>query len=165
MEISVLKREKDEGITSYFEKDHDHLDSLFTEFRRLKYVDFVEAKKNFIAFKFGLQRHIIWEEEVLFPLFEKKTGMSNAGPTFVMRLEHKDIGTILEEIHTKVKAADPRSEHEEELLISTLKLHNMKEENVLYPAIDEHMTKTEIEEAFAKMNSIPEERYQNCCSS
>lgn len=165
MENSVLKREKTEGITSYFEKDHDRLDSLFKEFQRLKYVDFLEAKKNFIAFKFGLQRHIIWEEEVLFPLFEKKTGMSNAGPTFVMRLEHKDIGKILEEIHTKVKEADPRSEHQEELLISTLKLHNMKEENVLYPAIDQCTTKMEIEEVFEKINSIPEERYQTCCSS
>jgi iron-sulfur cluster repair protein YtfE (RIC family) len=165
MENSVLKRENAEGITSYFEKDHDRLDNLFKEFQRLKYVDFAEAKKNFISFKFGLQRHIIWEEEVLFPLFEKKTGMANAGPTFVMKLEHKEIGKILEQIHTKVKAADPRSEREEELLISTLKLHNMKEENVLYPAIDECTDKPEIEEVFAKMSSIPEERYQTCCSS
>lgn len=167
MEKSVLisERERAEGVRSYFEKDHDRLDSLFKEFQRLKYIDFLEAKKNFVAFKFGLQRHIIWEEEILFPLFEKKTGISNAGPTFVMRQEHKQIGKILEEIHTKVKAADPGSEREEELLISTLSIHNMKEENVLYPAIDDCTTKMEIEEVFAKMNSIPEERYQTCCSS
>jgi regulator of cell morphogenesis and NO signaling len=165
MEKSVLKREKAEGVTAYFGKDHDRLDFLFKEFQRLKYVDFLEAKKNFMAFKFGLQRHIIWEEEILFPLFEKKSGMSQAGPTFVMRIEHKEIGKILEDIHTKVKAADPASEREEEQLISILSIHNIKEENVLYPAIDECTIEMEIEEVFAKMNSIPEERYQTCCSS
>jgi len=167
MEKSLLvpERESTEGVRSYFEKDHDRLDTLFKEFQRLKYTDFVEAKKNFVAFKFGLQRHIIWEEEILFPLFEKKTGMLNAGPIFVMRLEHKEIGKILEEIHTKVQSADPGSEREEDLLISTLSLHNMKEENVLYPSIDECTTKMEIEEVFDKMNLIPEERYQTCCSS
>ncbi|HEY7160306.1 MAG TPA: hemerythrin domain-containing protein [Acidobacteriota bacterium] len=152
-------------MRSYFETDHHRLDNLFIEFQRLKYVDFNEAKKNFIAFKFGLQRHIIWEEEVLFPLFEEKTGMSNAGPTLVMRLEHKDIGTFLEQIHTKVKTGDPGSESEEKLLLCTLKLHNIKEENVLYPAIDQCLTEMEIEQLFEKIYSIPEERYQTCCSS
>lgn len=41
MENSVLKREKAEGITTYFEKDHDRLDSLFTEFQRLKFVPLI----------------------------------------------------------------------------------------------------------------------------
>jgi regulator of cell morphogenesis and NO signaling len=167
MEKSLLssERESGEGVRSYFEKDHDRLDSLFKEFQRLKRIDFVKAKQNFAAFKFGLQRHIIWEEEILFSLFEQKTGISNAGPTFVMRQEHKQIGKILEEIHSKVKAADPASEREEEALISILGLHNMKEENVLYPAIDECLNEMELEDVFVKMNSIPEERYQTCCSS
>lgn len=40
-------------------KSIEFLDILFKEFQRLKYIDFLEAKKNFVAFKFGLQRHII----------------------------------------------------------------------------------------------------------
>ena len=167
MESSLLSIERStkEGISSYFERDHDRLDNLFREFKRLKYTNFLQAKEYFVAFKFGLQRHIIWEEEILFPLFEKKTGMVNAGPTFVMRLEHKEIGKILEEIHTKVKESNPETEREEELLIATLGLHNTKEENVLYPAMDQCATDIEKEEVFEKMNSIPEERYQKCCSS
>ena len=167
MEKKVLNKDRNitNEITPYFEKDHDRLDGLFKEFQRLKYTDFPRAKEYFIAFKFGLQRHIIWEEEILFPLFERKKGMVNAGPTFVMRQEHKQISKILEEIHGKVKESDPRTERKEELLISTLGLHNVKEENVLYPAIDECTTDTEKEEVFAKMNSLPEERYQTYCSS
>lgn len=164
-DLTNIERESTDGITSYFGKDHDRLDRLFKEFQRLKYTDFQRAKEYFIAFKCGLQRHIIWEEEILFPLFEYKTGMANAGPTFVMRLEHKQIRQMLEDIYTKVKDFNTQTNREEERLMSIMFLHNTKEENVLYPAIDECTCAEEKDKIFMIMNSPPEEGYQKCCSA
>ena len=72
-------------IREFYEQDHDRLDELFKTFQQLKRSDFAKAKEAFKEFKFGLQRHIVWEEDLLFPLWEEKTGMSEGGPTFVMR--------------------------------------------------------------------------------
>ena len=149
-------------ISEYFEKDHDRLDDLFLKFQEWKRKEYAKAREFFVGFKFGLQRHIVWEEEILFPLFEGKTGMSQ-GPTFVMKMEHRQIGQALEELHAKVKASNPDSEAEEQALVQILSMHNMKEENVLYPAIDTHADEADVAAVFAKMESIPPERYEQCC--
>ena len=150
-------------ICEFYEQDHDRLDELFKTFQRLKRSDFAKAKEAFKAFKFGLQRHIVWEEDVLFPLWEEKTGMSEGGPTFVMRAEHRQIGQQLEAIHGKVAEQNPDSDQEEQALLDLLGPHNMKEERVLYPAIDQVTSAEEREAVFRTMNDIPEERYKLCC--
>jgi regulator of cell morphogenesis and NO signaling len=153
-------------ISQYFEADHDRLDELFKSFQSFKRQDFAKAKPFFREFKFGLQRHIVWEEEILFPLFEEKSGMRQGGPTEVMRTEHRQIGERLEAIHEKVKVADPNTdEEEEELLLAVLSVHNMKEENILYPMIDRTATEEDRTIVFQKMESLPEERYAHCCGA
>lgn len=150
-------------VSAFFEQDHDRLDELFKTFQQLKRSDFPKAKEAFKEFKFGLQRHIVWEEDVLFPLWEKKTGMSESGPTPVMRHEHRQIGQQLEAIHGKVSEQNPDSDKEEQSLLDLLGSHNRKEELRLYPAIDQ-VAGTEGQEAiFQSMKNIPEERYNLCC--
>lgn len=158
-----IKKEKLMKISEYFEKDHDRLDELFHNFQEWKRKDYPRAREFFVSFKFGLQRHIIWEEEILFPLFEKKTGMTEGGPTAVMRMEHRQIGQFLEALHTKAKASDRDSDQEEQALIQVLSMHNMKEENVLYPAIDAHAEEADVRAVFEQMDAIPPERYEQCC--
>ena len=150
-------------ISSYYEVDHDRLDELFKEFQQLKRTDFTKAKQVFRQFKYGLQRHIIWEEEILFPLFERKTGMTRGGPTFVMRMEHRQIGAYLEAIHDKVRSQNPESDAEERALIEALLSHNRKEEQILYPMIDQTIDVSERSSVFEEMDKLPEERYSVCC--
>jgi iron-sulfur cluster repair protein YtfE (RIC family) len=150
-------------ISKFFEQDHDRLDELFKTFQRLKRLDFVKAKEAFKDFKFGLQRHIVWEEDLLFPLWEEKTGMAEGGPTFVMRNEHRQIGEQLEAIHQKVAEQNPDSDQEEQALLALLGSHNMKEERVLYPSIDQVTSEDERETVFLNMKNIPEDRYKVCC--
>jgi iron-sulfur cluster repair protein YtfE (RIC family) len=157
----MLKTES--GVWAAFSADHERLDGLLDGFRQLKRSDFARAKDCFRQFKFGLQRHIIWEEQVLFPLFERKTGMVHTGPTEVMRREHQQIGAHLEALHEKVRNQDPNSDGEEAALLSALAVHNEKEENVLYPALDRLLSEEEKAEAFAAMERVPEEAYQACC--
>jgi iron-sulfur cluster repair protein YtfE (RIC family) len=146
-----------------FAHDHDRLDQLLDTYRRLKGVDFTRAKEAFKEFKFGLQRHIIWEETVLFPVFEEKTGMRECGPTVVMRAEHREIGRRLDALHDKVRRQDVDSDREEQSLLQALLAHNQKEENVLYPAIDRLSSEEERVAAFKKMEELPEEAYGTCC--
>lgn len=152
-------------ISPFFEQDHDRLDALFQSFQTLKRHDFDKAKEAFKEFKFGLQRHIVWEEDLLFPLWEEKTGMSEAGPTFVMRAEHRQIGEQLEAIDRKVAEQNPESDQEERALLILLGAHNLKEERVLYPAIDQVATPGDCADVFQKMKDIPEERYRGCCGA
>jgi iron-sulfur cluster repair protein YtfE (RIC family) len=153
----------DKTIAALFEQDHDRLDGLFKRFHDLKRTDFEKAKAAFVEFKTGLQRHIVWEEELLFPLWEERTGMSEGGPTFVMRAEHRQIGAQLEAIHDKVAQGDPESDQEEQVLLRLLGLHNMKEERVLYPSIDQVTTTEDRTHVFRKMDEISEARDRLCC--
>lgn len=154
-----------EKISVTFEQDHDRLDALFTTFQQQKRKDMAKAKEAFVEFKFGLQRHIVWEEDVLFPKWEENSGMAEGGPTQVMRTEHRIIGECLEAIHQKVQANNPDSDLEEQRLVDVLKSHNMKEERILYPSIDQVITDQERAELYQAMKDIPEDRYRTCCGS
>ena len=150
-------------IAEFYEQDHDRLDALFKTFQQLKRSDFPKAKEAFTAFKIGLQRHIVWEEDLLFPLWEKETGITEGGATSVMRAEHRQIEQQLEAIHQKVTEQSPDSDQEEEALLNLLGSHNMKEERVLYPGIDRVTSAEERETVFQNMKNIPEERHKLCC--
>jgi uncharacterized protein (DUF2249 family) len=82
------------SAASYLGWDHDRLEALLCEHveaftaGRLE-----EARQRFAEFRTGLKRHIRMEEQVLFPAFDRATGME--GPTAVMRQEHRTIeGTL-----------------------------------------------------------------------
>ena len=76
------------SVAGFLEWDHDRLDGLLDDTRRLLGSGRPEdAAARFTEFRDGLQRHIRMEEEVLFPAFELATGMSHGGPTGQMRLE------------------------------------------------------------------------------
>lgn len=152
-----------DSISEHFAADHDRLDALFTEFQSLKRKNPAAAKERFKGFLKGLTRHIVWEEDVLFPIFEERTGMKDSGPTAVMRMEHRQIKGHLDAIHEKVRVADPDSDASEKALLDVLKAHNMKEERILYPAIDMGLDKAGLDSVRKAMDAIPEERYACCC--
>jgi iron-sulfur cluster repair protein YtfE (RIC family) len=152
-----------QSIRAYFAEDHERLDGLFASFRKRKRIDYADAELFFREFKFGLQRHIVWEEQILFPLFEQKTGMCHAGPTEVMRQEHRLIGQRLEALHDKVRRQDPESDAEEQALLEALEVHNQKEEQVLYPALDRLLNDEEKQAAAEAMIRVPEEASRTCC--
>jgi len=152
-----------QSVSLYFEQDHERLDSLFRKFQELKRTDAPNAKEYFKEFNIGLQRHIVWEEDILFPLFEEKTGAHEVGPTAVMRMEHRQIKKHLEAIHDRVKVGNPDTDADEQLLLNTLFMHNQKEESILYPATDRLLSEAERKSVFTSMDAIPEERYHYCC--
>ena len=118
-------------------QDHDRLDELFNQFQTIKKKDVPKARSLFQEFFTGLHRHIVWEEEILFPVFEAQAEMvKDHGPTGVMRNEHRQIKAFLEQIQTKVAEGNLATEEAEQGLLQVLTAHNMKEEKILYPWID-----------------------------
>lgn len=145
-------------IREFYERDHDRLDELFKTFQQLKRSDFPKATDAFVEFKFGLERHIVWEEGLLFPLWEKKTGRFEEGPTVVMRGEHRQIKQQLEAIHGKVSQRNPDSDQDEQALLDILGSHNRKEERALYPAIDQVASPEDRDTVFRNMEDSPKGR-------
>jgi iron-sulfur cluster repair protein YtfE (RIC family) len=84
-----------------------------------------------------LLAHFGVEEEVLFPGLRERTGMTG-GPTQVMRGEHVQMRDLLRQMDEALaqKNADGFGGAAETLLIM-MQQHNMKEENILYPMIDQ----------------------------
>lgn len=150
-------------ILDFMGEDHDRLDGIFKEFSNAENFARDKAKSLFHNFKIGLQRHIVWEEEILFPLFEDKTGTRESGPTAVMRMEHREIKDFLEKIHDNLNN-NALTDDLRDGLISVLTGHNDKEEGILYPWIDDSTSQEEKEEMFVKMKNLPPEKYCQCCA-
>jgi len=153
----------EETIGTYFGKDHDRLDGLFKQFQKYRKVDLTKAKPFFRDFKQGLERHIIWEEELLFPLFEVKTGLKDSGPTACMRFEHAEIQEGLRKIHRKIAQGDPETTIEEVELLAILGQHNEKEETVLYPMLDRALDQGERDRVFKNIEDSLRSVSHVCC--
>jgi regulator of cell morphogenesis and NO signaling len=151
------------SIADYFEQDHDRLDQLYRDYLQLKRVHFANAREKFISFKHGLERHITWEEEILFPLFQRKTGTVE-GPVAVMEDEHRQILNILEHINLKLQNNDSSSNRFEHDLMVLLGGHNIKEENVLYPVLDHLLTQDEKANLVQQIKRFTEPSCEVCCS-
>lgn len=134
-------------VTDFMSKDHDRLDNLFKNFQDIKLKDISKAKEIYNEFKKGLERHIVWEEEILFPRFDTKYNLKDSGPTAAMKEEHKQIKALL----SKIEANISNSDDFEADLLSVLGMHNNKEEMMLYPGIDEALDSKEIDEVMVKL--------------
>ena len=86
-------------------------------------------------------------------MFEQKTGIM-MGPTRVMRMEHEQIQADLEAIHKKLEALNFQTEAEEQSLLAVLSAHNLKEEKILYPAIDRSINDTDRAAIFEAIKQI-----------
>lgn len=142
-------------VTEALAWDHDRLDSLLSrvfEERAAGCLD--DARRLWPEFERGLARHIRFEEELLFPAFEEKAGLSpNQGPTAVMRAEHRQIEMLLEGIAAVVGAPGPAAEKLRNDLLTILGGHNDKEELVLYPGTDGLLSPEESDELVARIQA------------
>ena len=126
------------GVNEALSWDHDRLDALeAAAFEKRALGDLQLAYDLYAEFASGLKRHIGFEEQFLFPAFEEKTGMPpTAGPTAVMRTEHREIEALLGQIEAGIADAAAPIESLRRSLHAVLGDHNLKEEQILYPTTD-----------------------------
>ena len=141
-------------INQYLSDDHKAYDDLFVAAENaVAAKDWHGARDQFDAFTASMRRHFAREEEVLFPAFEARTGMSG-GPTFVMRSEHQQINHLLAEMRSALERADGAAYlGQSETLLMLMRQHNMKEENILYPMADQALA-DESDTLVARMEPI-----------
>lgn len=137
--VEIARRGGDgpRGVTECLETDHRRLEAILDAVEAAVGAgDFRRAGERFSEFTCGLSRHIVMEEEILFPVFEHATGIAS-GPTQVMRMEHVEIKRLMAEARESIGATDAeRFGTCVEALRGVLGEHNVKEEQILYPATD-----------------------------
>ncbi len=147
-EVEVVSRDAPgprRGVNEALGWDHDRLDALDeAAMEAWTLGDRRLAARLHLRFVHGLRRHIRFEETVLFPAFERVTGMPpDHGPTSVMRVEHRAIEQLLADLRDAVGAGVRPGESTRDELRDVLAAHNGKEENVLYPLLDRSLTPAE----------------------
>ena len=127
-------------IRSFMTDDHRRCDDFLAEAEQAVAKGQTEAARAaFGHFRTAVLAHFDCEEKTLFPAFEAKTGMS-MGPTQVMRMEHVQMRSLLDDAQAALAAGDT-DEYvgAAETLLIMMQQHNMKEENILYPMCDQHL--------------------------
>lgn len=113
------------------------------------------AEKWYAVFAAALRRHIAVEEEFLFPVFEKRLGLSpSAGPTEVMRREHRGILRLLDEILQTIGNPAKLPDEARAAFHELLEKHHLKEEEILYPSLDYALSPGESDALVAKIQEF-----------
>ena len=127
------------NIKDFMTQDHKDCDEIFAQMEDAVASKRDEALSKFEAFQDALTNHFKMEEMVLFPMFEQKTGMTD-GPTQVMVMEHEQMRELLSKMEDAVESNDnDKFFGLSETLMILMQQHNMKEEQMLYTMIQQHL--------------------------
>jgi uncharacterized protein (DUF2249 family)/hemerythrin-like domain-containing protein len=125
-------------VTGALVWDHGRLDALeAAAFEARARGALSSGRAIFEDFAHGLRRHIDIEEQILFPEFEALWRLtSEDGPTAVMRAEHRAIVALLHVMEGEIDDPGAPIELCRAELRQIHQDHILKEERILYPAID-----------------------------
>ena len=113
--------------------------------------DWSKAETAFNAFRDDMARHFQMEEDVLFPALSSAGGPS--GPVHIMLMEHAQIKELLKQMGAAVESKDAQEYGGlSETLLMVMQQHNNKEENILYPIMDQILA-NEREALFGRMQA------------
>ncbi len=140
------------GLAGFFTQDHRDCDARWADVEELlDSADIETARPVWQKFEAGMRRHIAMEEEVLFPAFDSRSGMSGGGPTAMMRMEHQQMRGLLDQIGVAIEAGDAQDAMDiGDTLLMLIQQHNVKEEGMLYP-MAENMLAWEWEDLAARL--------------
>ncbi len=121
------------SIADILTRDHRRCDGLFAQAEsHAANGDLGVAGRDFGEFERSMNRHLDFEEQVLFPAIENATG-PGMGPVQVMRLEHDQMRALFRDMAQALAAGDgQRYLGLSETLLVLMQQHNMKEEHILY---------------------------------
>ena len=127
-------------IVDFMSANHHVCDDAFANAEQAALAgNWDEAEILFNFFRTDMARHFRMEEEELFPTLIAAHGP--AGPVQMMRMEHAQMNTLLEQMAGSVahRNAQKYGGLAETLLI-VMQQHNLKEEQMLYPMADHYLT-------------------------
>jgi len=137
MDTTAVPKATLDSVTAYLSLDHQRLDALLHE-AELRVADarWADAAESHALLARGLERHIRLDEEIVFPLFEARSGIVD-GPTAVMRDEHRCMRRALSMMRAGIDAEDADGFAEGLSFLNSVRSdHDAKEERILYPMTD-----------------------------
>lgn len=128
-----------QAINDYMMQDHRAIDAIFERAGdAVRAADWPAASTAAGTFLARIGQHIELEEQLLFPAFEESSGMSVGGPTETMRSEHAQMQPLFEQMRAAIGAKHAADyEQAAQALMQILLPHNMKEEQMMYPMLDQ----------------------------
>ena len=127
-------------IKEFLAADHRRCDEFFALMEGEATKSLSGAKEACQEFTREAERHFQMEERVMFVEFEAKTGMTE-GPTAMMRHEHSQMRNLMKQMCEAIDADDKDKFFGlSETLMILLQQHNMKEEQMLYPMAQQHLS-------------------------
>ncbi|HEX8013352.1 MAG TPA: hemerythrin domain-containing protein [Casimicrobiaceae bacterium] len=140
-------------ISDFMTSGHRACDELFARAEEAA-GDWAKTTIELDAFRRALELHLVMEEDVLFPAFEERTGMTGGGPTEAMRVEHAQMRALTDQL------ADAAADCDEKRYLGIadtlhvlIQQHNMKEEGMMYPMLDSAVA-DRIAELIASCNAV-----------
>jgi len=126
-------------INDYMTRHHKECDAVLARAdEAAAAADWAAVERNAGTFLREIERHIEAEESLLFPAFEERTGMADGGPTATMRMEHEQMRGLFAQMRAAIPARDAqRYLGASQTLLPLLQQHNMKEESMMYPMLDQ----------------------------
>jgi iron-sulfur cluster repair protein YtfE (RIC family) len=131
-------------VTRYLCWDHCRLAGLLEAVKREVASGRLKAARElYRSYDAGFARHLRVEQELLYPLFEARTGITS-GPTATLRQEHEEVQQAIKMMRDGLAVLDaPVFLAGARFLDETLPAHNSKEEHVLYPTMDALLSEKE----------------------
>jgi len=128
------------SIKDFLSNDHRKCDEHFANMESKASESLSNAKEATQSFIDETEKHFQMEERVMFLEFETKTGMTQ-GPTAMMRQEHAQMRSLMAQL---LEAIDADNSDKffglSETLMILMQQHNMKEEQMLYPMAQQHLS-------------------------
>ena len=142
-------------IGDYMGRHHKECDAVLAHAdKAAAAADWAALRRDAGTFLREMERHIGMEENLLFPAFEQTTGMTS-GPTETMRMEHEQMHGMFAQMRAAIEAQDAEQYlGVSQTLLALLQQHNMKEESMMYPMLDQALG-DDARNLLAQLESIP----------
>ena len=144
------------SITEHMTSEHKRCDLLYLAAEKAALEgDWSKSREEYQKFHQSMKEHFEMEEKILFPDFDEIQG-TDMGPTHIMRLEHEQMNTLMNNIQTALDAED-KDEFlgEADTLLMFMQQHNAKEEMMLYPLSDQVLA-AETDHIISRMQALVE---------
>ena len=144
------------SITEHMTSEHKRCDLLYLAAEKAVLEgDWNKSRQEYQTFHLSMKQHLEMEEKILFPDFEEVQG-TDMGPTHVMRLEHEQMLTLMDNLQSALDAED-KADYlgEADTLLMFMQQHNAKEEMMLYPMSDQILA-PQTEQVISRMQALVE---------
>lgn len=126
------------SITQIMSQHHGECDEIFFNLESsFEAKDWDSIQKAVPHFVLEMKKHFSIEEDILFPAYEQ-AGVITGGPINVMRMEHVQMRHLFQHLLDAMEKREQRDlTGTWETIQIMMQQHNMKEEGLVYPMIDQ----------------------------